>query len=65
MGRRRADGSGAFRGKKRGFHGSWPQMGVPAGLLLSTIVFSICSSAFTEAQFLTWGWRLPFLLSVF
>jgi metabolite-proton symporter len=51
-------------GKKRGFHGSWPQMGVPAGLLLSTIVFSICSSAFSEAQFLAWGWRLPFLLSV-
>ena len=52
------------RGKKRGFHGSWPQMGVPAGLLLSTIVFSICSSVLTETQFLTWGWRLPFLLSV-
>ncbi|HEU0005447.1 MAG TPA: MFS transporter, partial [Terriglobia bacterium] len=51
-------------GKKRGFHGSWPQMGVPAGLLLSTIVFSICSSAFSEEQFLAWGWRLPFLLSV-
>src|SRR6185503_16280555 len=51
-------------GAKRGFHGSWPQMGVPAGLLLSTIVFSICLSAFTEAQFLAWGWRLPFLLSV-
>jgi len=51
-------------GKKRGFHGSWPQMGVPAGLLLSTLVFSICSSSFSEAQFLAWGWRLPFLLSV-
>jgi MFS transporter, MHS family, shikimate and dehydroshikimate transport protein len=51
-------------GKKRGFHGSWPQMGVPAGLLLSTLVFSICSSAFSETQFLAWGWRLPFLLSV-
>jgi metabolite-proton symporter len=51
-------------GGKRGFHGSWPQMGVPAGLLLSTIVFSICSSAFPEAQFLAWGWRIPFLLSV-
>jgi MFS transporter, MHS family, shikimate and dehydroshikimate transport protein len=51
-------------GTRRGFHGSWPQMGVPAGLLLSTIVFSICSSAFSEAEFLAWGWRVPFLLSV-
>src|SRR5262245_42613551 len=51
-------------GKKRGFHGSWPQMGVPAGLLLSTIVFSGCSSAFSEQEFLLWGWRLPFLLSI-
>ena len=51
-------------GTKRGFHGSWPQMGVPAGLLLSTIVFSICSSAFSDAEFLAWGWRVPFLLSV-
>ena len=51
-------------GRKRGFHGSWPQMGVPAGMLLSTIVFSICSSTFSEAQFFQWGWRLPFLLSV-
>jgi metabolite-proton symporter len=51
-------------GTRRGFHGSWPQMGVPAGLLLSTIVFSVCSSAFSEAQFLAWGWRVPFLLSV-
>ena len=51
-------------GRKRGFHGSWPQMGVPAGMLLSTIVFSICSSTFSEAQFFQWGWRIPFLLSV-
>lgn len=51
-------------GKKRGFHGSWPQMGVPAGLLLSTTVFGFCSAAFSEAQFLAWGWRIPFLLSV-
>ena len=51
-------------GSKRGFHGSWPQMGVPAGLLLSTLVFSFFSTALSETQFLTWGWRVPFLLSV-
>lgn len=48
---------------KRGLHGSWPQMGVPAGLLLSTGVFALMSSRLSEADFLAWGWRVPFLLS--
>ena len=47
---------------KRGFYGSWPQVGVPAGLVLSTAVFSVFSRL-PEAQFLSWGWRVPFLLS--
>src|SRR5215472_3350704 len=51
-------------GARRGFHGSWPQMGVPAGLLLSTGVFAVVSSAVPEAAFLAWGWRVPFLVSV-
>ncbi|MGQ0704234.1 MAG: MFS transporter [Gemmatimonadales bacterium] len=49
---------------KRGIHGSWPQMGVPAGLLLSTGVFALFSGALPELEFLAWGWRVPFLLSV-
>ncbi|HEV8148914.1 MAG TPA: MFS transporter [Gemmatimonadales bacterium] len=49
---------------KRGLHGSWPQMGVPAGLLLSTGVFALVSSRLPEAEFLAWGWRIPFLTSV-
>lgn len=48
---------------KRGFYGSWPQIGVPAGLLLSTIVFSLFARL-PQDQFLAWGWRIPFLLSV-
>jgi metabolite-proton symporter len=48
---------------RRGFAGSWPQMGVPAGSLLSTLVFSLFTSNMTDAQFMDWGWRLPFLLS--
>jgi MFS transporter, MHS family, shikimate and dehydroshikimate transport protein len=48
---------------RRGFYGSWPQVGVPAGLLLSTVVFSLVSML-PEAQLLTWGWRVPFLLSL-
>jgi metabolite-proton symporter len=51
-------------GARRGFHGSWPQMGVPAGLLLSTAVFGALSSALPEREFLAWGWRVPFLISV-
>ena len=48
---------------KRGFYGSWPQIGVPAGLLLSTIVFGQLSKLPEEAL-LGWGWRLAFLLSI-
>jgi MHS family shikimate/dehydroshikimate transporter-like MFS transporter len=51
-------------GGKRGLHGSWPQMGVPAGLLLSTGVFALVAGSLSEAEFLAWGWRVPFLLSV-
>ena len=47
---------------KRGFYGSWPQIGVPAGLLISTIVFYLFAQLPPE-QFLSWGWRVPFLMS--
>lgn len=49
---------------KRGLYGSFPQMGVPAGLLLSTGVFSLISNSMSNEAFLTWGWRIPFLLSI-
>ena len=48
---------------RRGFYGSWPQIGVPAGLLLSTAVFAQFARL-PEAQFLSWGWRVPFLVSI-
>src|SRR6266852_9846785 len=48
---------------RRGFYGSWPQIGVPAGLLLSTVVY-FPFSRMPEAAFLSWGWRVPFLLSI-
>jgi MHS family shikimate/dehydroshikimate transporter-like MFS transporter len=47
---------------KRGFYGSWPQTGVPAGLVLSTFVFALFARL-PEDQFLSWGWRVPFLVS--
>ena len=51
-------------GEKRGLHGSWPQLGVPVGLLLSSGIFAILSARLSEHDFLAWGWRVPFLLSV-
>jgi metabolite-proton symporter len=49
---------------KRGFYGAWPQMGVPAGLLISTVTFMLVQNATTEDQFMAWGWRVPFLVSI-
>ncbi len=49
--------------RKRGFIASWPQFGVPLGLLLSNGIFS-ATNALTGPDFDTWGWRVPFLLSI-
>jgi len=49
---------------RRGFFGSWPQFGVPIGLLLSSLIFGLVTSSFSKAAFLSIGWRIPFLLSI-
>jgi MHS family shikimate/dehydroshikimate transporter-like MFS transporter len=48
---------------RRGFYGSWPQVGAPAGLILANLAY-LGVSNLPEEQFLTWGWRVPFLLSL-
>ncbi|HZP93664.1 MAG TPA: MFS transporter [Burkholderiales bacterium] len=48
---------------KRGLFGSWAPIGVTIGILLANGVFAIFSSLSREA-FLSWGWRIPFLLSI-
>ena len=48
---------------RRGLYASWVQAGVPAGLLLATAVFNLCS-LLPEEAFLRWGWRVPFLLGI-
>ena len=48
---------------RRGFFGSWPGMGIPAGLVVATAVFTVFSSL-PQEQFLSWGWRVPFLVSI-
>src|SRR6195952_4513408 len=50
--------------KRHGFMASLPQLGVPIGLLLSTAAVKVVSAVGGEHFFLTWGWRIPFLLSV-
>jgi MHS family shikimate/dehydroshikimate transporter-like MFS transporter len=49
---------------RRGLSGSWPQAGVPAGLFLSTVVFGALNTTLDEDRFLSWGWRVPFLVSI-
>lgn len=49
---------------RRGLWGSLPQAGGPAGFLLGTALISLFSAVLSDEQFLTWGWRVPFLLSI-
>ncbi|MFJ4224355.1 MFS transporter [Microbacterium sp. NPDC089695] len=48
--------------RRRGLHGAWPSAGVYLGLLMASGVFAIVTQL-PEDQFLSWGWRIPFLLS--
>ena len=48
---------------RRGFWTSWPQAGVAVGSLLSAAVLALMAGLQSEAEFLAWGWRVPFLLS--
>jgi len=49
--------------KRRGLMGSWPQLGVAIGLILSTGLLTLFNNVSGDS-FTTWGWRVPFLLSV-
>jgi metabolite-proton symporter len=49
---------------QRGLVASWPQFGVPCGLLLSTVAVAVFSAWLTGDQFAAWGWRIPFALSI-
>ena len=48
----------------RGRYGSFSQVGVPAGLILAQVVFFVVGNTMSNAQFTSWGWRLPFLFSI-
>src|SRR6476620_7676754 len=49
--------------QRRGLNASWPQVGVPIGLLLANAVLSLMGTVTSNEAFLAWGWRVPFLLS--
>jgi MFS family permease len=50
---------------RRGFLASWIQLTGSAGLMLCLLVVLITQSSMTPADFKVWGWRIPFILSVF
>jgi metabolite-proton symporter len=49
--------------QRRGYWASWPQAGVPFGQLLANGLLFLLAAVQTDETFLSWGWRIPFLLS--
>ena len=49
---------------QRGLVAAWPQFGVPCGLLLANLAVLAFSAWATGDDFLVWGWRIPFALSI-
>lgn len=48
---------------KRAWYGMFPQLGAPIGFICSTGIFVLLTQWLSDAQFLAWGWRVPFLAS--
>ncbi len=48
---------------RRAWYGMFPQLGAPVGFIASGGIFLALSATLTDAQFLAWGWRLPFIAS--
>jgi metabolite-proton symporter len=49
--------------EKRAWYGMFPQLGAPIGFICSTGVFVLLTRWLSDAEFLAWGWRVPFLAS--
>ena len=50
--------------EKRGFYGAFAQAGAPVGLVLANVAFLAVSGSLSDEAFITWGWRIPFILSI-
>ena len=48
---------------RRGFYGSFAQIGVPVGVITGNTIFLGLTAVLSNEQFVAWGWRVPFLLS--
>jgi MFS family permease len=51
-------------GRRRGFYGSLVQVASPIGVLIANAMFGFMNSITNDAEFMDWGWRVPFLASV-
>ena len=49
---------------RRGFYGSFAQVGAPAGVILANLAFLLVTANTSQLAFVRWGWRLPFLFSI-
>jgi metabolite-proton symporter len=49
---------------RRGFYGSFAQVGAPAGVILANLAFLVVNDAVSPQAFMSWGWRVPFILSI-
>jgi len=49
--------------RKRALYGSFPQLGAPIGFFFANGTFLLLSWLLSEEQFMTWGWRIPFIFS--
>ena len=50
--------------EQRGYYGAYAQAGAPVGVILANLAFILISATVSEEFFMTWGWRIPFLVSV-
>jgi MFS family permease len=49
--------------RKRALYGSFPQLGAPIGFFFANGTFLLLSWLLTDEQFMSWGWRVPFIFS--
>jgi MHS family proline/betaine transporter-like MFS transporter len=50
--------------RRRGFFGSWLEFGTLTGYALGATLVTVLTTVLTDAQMVSWGWRLPFLLAL-
>jgi MFS family permease len=50
--------------QRRGYYGSFAQVGAPVGVILANLAFLLMSASTQPDEFMQWGWRVPFLVSV-